>query len=45
MTTVFDLVRDGAARLDVGLVRMERQRHRMAEMFETAAGGAHVHVG
>ena len=42
---VLDLVRDGAARLDVGLVRMERQRHRMAEMFETAAGGAHVHVG
>jgi ABC-2 type transport system ATP-binding protein len=42
---VFDLVRDGATRLDVGLVRMERQRHRMAEMFETAAGGAHVHVG
>ena len=42
---VLDLVRDSAARLDVGLVRMERQRHRMAEMFETAAGGAHVHVG
>ena len=42
---VFDLVRDGAARLNVGLVRMERQRHRMAEMFEIAAGGAHVHVG
>ena len=42
---VFDLVRDGATRLDVGLVRMERQRHRMAEMFETAAGGARVHVG
>ena len=42
---VLDLVRDCAIRLDVGLVRMERQRHRMAEMFETAAGGAHVHVG
>jgi len=42
---VFDLVRDSAARLDVGLVRMERRRHRMAEMFETAAGGTHVHVG
>ena len=42
---VLDLVRDGAARLDVGLVRIERQRHRMAEMFETAAGGTHAHVG
>jgi ABC-2 type transport system ATP-binding protein len=42
---VLDLVRDCAIWLDVGLVRMERQRHRMAEMFETAAGGEHVHVG
>ena len=33
---VLDLVRDCAIWLDVGLVRMERQRHRMAEMFETA---------
>ncbi|MET0695373.1 MAG: ABC transporter ATP-binding protein [Propionibacteriaceae bacterium] len=42
---VFDLVRDGAAQLDLGLVRLERQRHRMAEVFEPAAGGAHADVG
>ena len=42
---VLDLVRDGATRLNVGLVRMERRRHRMAEMFETAPGGAHAYVG
>ena len=42
---VLDVVRDCAIWLDVGLVRMERQRHRMAEMFETEAGDAHVHAG
>jgi ABC-2 type transport system ATP-binding protein len=42
---ILDRVRDCAIWLDVGLVRMERQRHRMAEMFETAPGGEHVHVG
>ena len=42
---VLDLVRDGANQLGVGLVRMERRRHRMAEMFETAAGGTHVQLG
>ncbi|MET1007812.1 MAG: ABC transporter ATP-binding protein [Propionibacteriaceae bacterium] len=42
---VFDLVRDGAAQLDLGLVRLERQRHRMAEVFEPAAGGTYADVG
>jgi ABC-2 type transport system ATP-binding protein len=38
-----DLVRDAAADLDVGLVRLERRRHRMAELFLTpAAGGERV---
>ena len=32
----FDLVRDTVAELGLGLVRMERRRHRMAEMFSTA---------
>ena len=31
----YDHVRDTVARLGVGLVRMERRRHRMAEMFTT----------
>ncbi|MDP9182335.1 MAG: ABC transporter ATP-binding protein [Actinomycetota bacterium] len=31
--TTYDLVRDSIARLDVGLVRLERRRHRMAELF------------
>ena len=30
----FDDVRDAVARLGLGLVRMERRRHRMAELFE-----------
>ena len=29
----YDLVRDAAVRLGVGLVRIERRRHRMAELF------------
>jgi hypothetical protein len=29
-------------RLGVGLVRMERRRHRMAEIFTTPVGGEHV---
>src|SRR4051812_39738065 len=32
----FDLVRDTVAELGLGLVRMERRRHRMAEMFSAA---------
>jgi ABC-2 type transport system ATP-binding protein len=31
--TTYDLIRDGAADLGVGLVRVERRRHRMAELF------------
>ncbi|WP_345771812.1 ABC transporter ATP-binding protein [Geodermatophilus sabuli] len=33
----YDLVRDGADDLGVGLVRMERRRHRMAELFTRTA--------
>jgi ABC-2 type transport system ATP-binding protein len=40
--TVYDLIRDGAAALDVGLVRVERRRHRMAEMFAPQTGGSDV---
>ncbi len=32
----YDLVRDGAAELGLGLVRMERERHRMSEIFTGA---------
>ena len=43
--STYDAVRDGAARLGVGLVRLERRRHRMAEMFtterESEASGVH----
>ena len=34
----YDRVRDAAAELDVGLVRLEQRRHRMAELFLTPAG-------
>jgi ABC-2 type transport system ATP-binding protein len=40
--TTYDVVRDAVVRLGVGLVRMERRRHRMAEIFTTPVGGAHV---
>jgi ABC-2 type transport system ATP-binding protein len=33
----YDLVRDTVVRLGVGLVRLERRRHRMAELFATAS--------
>lgn len=33
----FDAVRDAVASLGLGLVRMERRRHRMAELFEPAS--------
>ena len=33
----YDLVRDTVARLGVGLVRLERRRHRMAELFAAEA--------
>ena len=35
----YDRVRDAAAGLGVGLVRLERRRHRMAELFLTPSGG------
>ena len=37
--TTYDAVRDGVAALGLGLVRLERQRHRMAEIFAGAPGG------
>ena len=40
--TTFDVVRDAVVRLGVGLVRMERRRHRMAEIFSTPVGSEHV---
>ena len=38
--TAYDEVRDRAAALGVGLVRLERRRHRMAELFAPSPGGA-----
>jgi ABC-2 type transport system ATP-binding protein len=40
--TTYDVVRDTVVRLGVGLVRMERRRHRMSEIFTTPVGGQHV---
>ncbi|HVC74631.1 MAG TPA: ABC transporter ATP-binding protein [Mycobacteriales bacterium] len=40
--TTYDVVRDAVVRLGVGLVRMERRRHRMSEIFTTPVGGQHV---
>jgi ABC-2 type transport system ATP-binding protein len=40
--TTYDVVRDAVVRLGVGLVRLERRRHRMAEIFTAPAGGEHV---
>jgi ABC-2 type transport system ATP-binding protein len=40
--TTYDEVRDQVASLGVGLVRMERRRHRMAEIFTTPQGGIDV---
>jgi ABC-2 type transport system ATP-binding protein len=31
--STYDVVRDGVVQLGLGLVRMERRRHRMAEIF------------
>jgi ABC-2 type transport system ATP-binding protein len=36
--TTYDIVRDTVARLGVGLIRMERRRHRMSEIFTTPDG-------
>jgi ABC-2 type transport system ATP-binding protein len=42
--SAYDTVRDAAADLGLGLVRMERQRHHMTEIFTQAEerGGVHV---
>ena len=42
--TTYDVVRDTVAAAGVGLIRMERRRHRMAEIFAAARteGAAHV---
>jgi ABC-2 type transport system ATP-binding protein len=37
--SAYDVVRDTVVRAGLGLIRMERRRHRMAEIF-TAAGSA-----
>jgi ABC-2 type transport system ATP-binding protein len=43
--TAYDVVRDAVAALGIGLVRMERQRHRMTELFtDTSNAEAGVHV-
>ena len=43
--TAYDVVRDAVAELGLGLVRMERQRHRMTELFtDTSNAEAGVHV-
>jgi ABC-2 type transport system ATP-binding protein len=34
--SAYDVVRDTVARAGLGLIRMERRRHRMAELFATA---------
>ncbi len=38
--TTYDVVRDTVADLGLGLIRMERQRHRMTEIFTDQAQGA-----
>jgi ABC-2 type transport system ATP-binding protein len=43
--TAYDVVRDAVAELGLGLVRMERQRHRMTELFtDTSDAEADAHV-
>jgi ABC-2 type transport system ATP-binding protein len=37
--TTYDLIRDTVAQLGVGLVRMQRRRHHIVEIFQDAAGG------
>ena len=42
---VYDLVRDAVAELGLGLVRLERQRHRMTELFtDSTSEQGDVHV-
>jgi ABC-2 type transport system ATP-binding protein len=38
--TAHDVVRDEVAGLGAGLLRMERQRHRMTELFTDQPAGA-----
>jgi ABC-2 type transport system ATP-binding protein len=40
----YDTVRDAVAELGLGLVRLERQRHRMTEIFTDATTRGEVHV-
>jgi ABC-2 type transport system ATP-binding protein len=42
--TTYDTVRDSVVGLGVGLIRMERRRHRMAEIFSATVGGDQVDV-
>jgi ABC-2 type transport system ATP-binding protein len=42
--TTYDTVRDSVVGLGVGLIRMERRRHRMAEIFSATAGGDQADV-
>ena len=43
--SAYDIVRDAVAELGLGLVRLERQRHRMTEIFtDSAAEQGAVHV-
>jgi ABC-2 type transport system ATP-binding protein len=38
----YDVVRDNVARLGLGLIRLERRRHRMSEIFTEQAGAVDV---
>jgi ABC-2 type transport system ATP-binding protein len=40
--TTYDIVRDNVTSLGLGLIRMERRRHRMAEIFTETTEGSHV---
>jgi ABC-2 type transport system ATP-binding protein len=42
--TAYDVLRDAVAELGLGLVRMERQRHRMTEIFTDGPAAGDVHV-
>jgi ABC-2 type transport system ATP-binding protein len=43
--TTYDVVRDSVSRLGLGLIRMERRRHRMSELFATPTGATRVDAG
>jgi ABC-2 type transport system ATP-binding protein len=40
--TTYDVVRDSVARLGLGLIRLERRRHRMSEIFTAPPGARDV---